>query len=183
MGVLTGSPVKLSYDDYLLMPDDNNVHEIIDGEHYMSPSPSTYHQTVSRRLQFLLYETIELAGDGVVFNAPTDVQLSDYDVVVPDILVIRASRTQIISPSRVLGPPDLVIEIVSPSSANKDREIKRRLYEQFRVPEYWVVDPERHTIVRFLLDGERYGAPAPHTDSIRYRAEGIDATIDLHRVW
>lgn len=105
MGVLTGSPVKLSYDDYLLLPDDNNVHEIIDGEHYMSASPSTYHQTVSRRLQFLLYEAIELSDGGVVFNAPTDVQLSDYDVVVPDIFVIRASRTQMISPSRVLGPP------------------------------------------------------------------------------
>ena len=70
MGVLTGSPVKLTYDDYLLLPDDNNIHEIIDGEHYMAPSPSTYHQTVSRRLQFLLYDAIELTGAGVVFDAP-----------------------------------------------------------------------------------------------------------------
>lgn len=183
MGALTGSPVRLSYDDYLLLPDDNNIHEIIDGEHYMSPSPGTYHQTVSRRLQFLLYEAIELPGGGVVFNAPTDVQLSDYDVVVPDIFVIRASRTQIISPSRVLGPPDLVIEIISPSSARRDLEIKRRLYEQFAVPEYWVVDPERHTIMHFLLDGERYRSPATHTGSISYRAGEIDATIDLRRVW
>ena len=90
MGVLTGSPVKLTYDDYLLLPDDNNIHEIIDGEHYMAPSPSTYHQTVSRRLQFLLYDAIELTGAGVVFDAPTDVQFSDYDVVVPDIFVIQA---------------------------------------------------------------------------------------------
>lgn len=183
MGVLTGSPVKLSYDDYLLLPDDNNVHEIIDGEHYMSASPSTYHQTVSRRLQFLLYEAIELSDGGVVFNAPTDVQLSDYDVVVPDIFVIRASRTQMISPSRVLVPPDLVIEIISPSSAKRDLEIKRRLYEQFAVPEYWVVDPECHTVMRFLLDGERYGPPAPHTGSIGYRAGEIVATVDLQRVW
>ena len=183
MGILTGSPVKLTYDDYLLLPDDNNVHEIIDGEHYMSPSPGTYHQTVSRRLQFLLYEAIELRGAGVVFNAPTDVQLSDYDVVVPDIFVIRASRMQMISPSRVLGPPDLIIEIVSPSSAKRDLEIKRRLYEQFSVPEYWVVDLERHAIARFVLDDERYGASAPHTESISYRADEIEATVDLQSVW
>ena len=141
MGVITGSPVKLSYDDYLALPDDNNIHEIIDGEHYMSPSPSTYYQTVSRRLQFLLYEAIEPTGGGGVFNAPTDVQLSDYDVVVPDIFVIRAARTQTIAPSRVLGPPDLVIEIISPASAKKDREIKRRLYEQFSVPVRGAISP------------------------------------------
>ncbi len=183
MGVLTGSPVKLTYDDYLLLPDDNNTHEIIDGEHYMAASPSIYHQTVSRRLQFLLYEAIELTGAGVVFNAPTDVQFSDYDVVVPDIFVIQASRTQMISPSRVLGPPDLVIEITSPFSRKKDRETKRRLYEQFSVPEYWLVDPEGHTIERFLLEGERYGESDLHADAIRYRAGRIDVTVDLQRVW
>ncbi len=183
MGVLTGSPVKLTYDDYLLLPDDGNIHEIIDGEHYMAASPSTYHQTVSRRLQFLLYEAIELTGAGVVFNAPTDVRLSDHDIVVPDIFVIQESRTQMISPSLVLGPPDLVIEIISPSSATKDREIKRRLYERFLVPEYWLVNPEHHAIERFLLEGERYGESDLRADSIRYRAGAIDVTVDLRRVW
>lgn len=183
MAVLTRSPVKLTYDDYLLLPDDNHIHEIIDGEHFMAASPSTYHQTVSRRLMFLLYEAIELAGSGVVFNAPTDVLLSDHDVVVPDIFVIRAERTQMISPSVVLGPPDLVIEIISPSSARKDREIKRRLYERFAVPEYWLVNPLRHAIECFRLAGEHYGEPEVRTDSIRYQAEGIDVTADLHRVW
>ena len=183
MGVLTGSPVKLTYDDYLLLPDDNNIHEIIDGEHYMAPSPSTYHQTVSRRLQFLLYDAIELTGAGVVFDAPTDVQFSDYDVVVPDIFVIQASRMQMISPSRVLGPPDLVIEIISPSSRAKDRGIKRKLYEQFSVPEYWLVNPEHHTIERFLLAGERSGESDLYAHSIRYHAGSIDVTVDLQRVW
>lgn len=183
MAVLTRSPVKLTYDDYLLLPDDNNIHEIIDGEHYVSASPSTYHQTVSRRLQFLLYEAIELTGAGVVFDAPTDVQFSDHDVVVPDIFVIRAERTQMISPSRVLGPPDLVIEIISPSSAKKDREIKRKLYERFLVPEYWLVNPEGHAIERFPLVRDRYGESEPHAESIRYRAGTIDVTVDLRRVW
>ena len=183
MGVITRSPVKLTYDDYLLLPDDNNIHEIIDGDHFMSPSPSTYHQTVSRRLQFLLYEAIELTGAGVVFNAPTDVQFSDHDIVVPDIFVIQAARTQMISPSRVLGPPDLVIEIISPSSRHRDREIKRKLYEQFSVPEYWLVNPEQHTIERFQLEGERYGGSDLHTDSIPYHAGAIDVTVDLQRVW
>lgn len=183
MGAFTGSPVKLTYDDYLLLPDDNNIHEIIDGDHFMWSSPSTRHQTISRRLKFLLYEAIELTGAGVVFNAPTDVQLSDHDIVVPDIFVIRASRMRMISPSRVLGPPDLVIEIVSPSSRRKDRQIKRRLYEQFSVPEYWVVNPEHHTIERFLLAGERYGQSDTRTDSIRYQAGPIDVIVDLRRVW
>ena len=183
MAVITRSPVKLTYDDYLLLPDDNKIHEIIDGEHFTAASPSTYHQTVSRRLQFLLYEAIELAGSGVVFNAPTDVLLSDHDVVVPNIFVIRTARLQMISPSVVLGPPDLVIEIISPSSLKKDREIKRRLYERFSVPEYWLVNPLRHAIERFRLAGEHYGEPDLRIDSIRYQAEEIDVTVDLHRVW
>lgn len=123
MGAFTGSPVKLTYDDYLLLPDDNNIHEIIDGDHFMSPSPSTNHQTVSRRLQFLLYEAIELTGAGVVFNAPTDVQLSDHDIVVPDIFVIRASRMRMISPSRVLaaGPGDRDRLAVQPPEGPRDQ--------------------------------------------------------------
>ncbi len=63
---------RLTYAEYALLPDDGNQHEIIDGVHFMNPAPSTYHQTVSRRIQFALYQQVELTGLGQVFNAPTD---------------------------------------------------------------------------------------------------------------
>ena len=96
MAIVIDSKTKLTYEDYALLPDDGKIHEIIDGDHYMTPAPATYHQTLSRRIQFQLYRQIEEKDLGFVFDAPTDVQLSDIDIVQPDLLVIHASRKSII---------------------------------------------------------------------------------------
>ena len=101
--------VKLTYDDYLLFPSDGMRHEIIHGRHYMNPAPNPRHQTVSRHIQFQLYQQIELTDAGQVFDAPIDLQLSDTDVVQPDIVVVLKSNL-IITPTRLKGVPDLVIE-------------------------------------------------------------------------
>ena len=90
MAIVIDSVTKLTYDDDVLLPDDGRIHEIIDGEHYRTPCPETCHQTLSRRIKFQLYEQIELTHRGLVFNAPTDVQLSEIDIVQPDLLVILA---------------------------------------------------------------------------------------------
>ena len=99
------SPVKLGYEEYVLFPNDGKRHEIIDGQHYMNPSPSTGHQSASKHLQYQLYQKIELAGLGVIFDAPTDVQLSDHDIVEPDLIVLREPSSAKITPSRIIGPP------------------------------------------------------------------------------
>ena len=110
----------LTYADYVCLPEDGKRHEIIGGAHYMNPAPSTYHQYVSRRLQFQLYSLIELKGLGSVIYAPVDVQLTENDIVQPDLVVVL-TENRIITPSKVKGRPDHLIEILSPSSQSNDQ--------------------------------------------------------------
>jgi Uma2 family endonuclease len=183
MAIVINSETKLTYSDYVLLPEDGKIHEIIDGEHYKTPAPETYHQTLSGRIQFQLYEQIQERESGVVFTAPTDVQLSDIDVVQPDLLVILAARKSIILPSKVIGAPDLVIEIISESTGRKDRELKLGLYQKAGVPEYWLVDPKSQQITVYRLKKSgRYESAGSFHDEVCYQAiEGV--TVDLSRVW
>lgn len=107
---VSGTSTKLDYSHYVCFPHDGKRHEIIDGEHYVNPAPSTYHQTVSRRIQFELYSKTELQQLGQVFNAPVDLQLGDHNIVQPDIVVVLAVHEQIITPTKIKGIPDLIIE-------------------------------------------------------------------------
>ena len=171
---------KLTYDDYVLFPNDGMRHEIIYGRHYMNPAPSPRHQTISRRIQFQLYQQIELTGHGQVFNAPIDLQLSETDVVQPDIVVVL-QENQIITTTKLKGIPDLVIEILSPSNREYDQELKKRLYEQHAVPEYWIVDPENQMVEQNVLgENVKYSAAL---QQVQVQFRGQDATVDLQIVW
>lgn len=147
---------KFGYREYCCFPDDGRRHEIIDGDHYMTPSPSTTHQTVSKRLQHQLYTQVELAGLGLVFNAPCDVQLTDYDIVQPDLVVVLKDRTQMITPTKINGVPDLIVEILSPSTASNDTTLKKQLYERTGVAEYWIVDPDNQRLEQYRLVDDVY---------------------------
>ncbi len=177
------SPTKLTYDEYVLFPDDGKRHEIIDGRHYMNAAPNPRHQAVSRHIQFQLYEQIELTKLGEVINSPIDLQLSLWDVVQPDIVVVLASN-RIITTTKIHGVPDLVIEILSPANRKHDLELKKQLYEQFSVPEYWIVDPENQTIKRYRLgENGTFSDPEVFTDSITFYSIPGGAIVDLKRVW
>lgn len=174
-------PVKLGYAEYCLYPNDGRRHEIIAGDHYVNPAPSTYHQTVSRRLQYQLYTQVELAGRGVVYNAPVDVQLTDHDIVQPDLVVVIAPRMQMITPTKIKGVPDLVVEILSPSTASHDMTLKKQLYERVGVAEYWIADPDNHTLEQLVLTEGRYAA-RPATVDVRLSI--LDkVTVRLADVW
>ncbi len=147
---------KLTYREYQLFPNDGHRHEIIDGDHYMSPAPSTKHQTVSRHLLFQLYSQLELTGRGKVFNAPTDVELSEHDIVQPDLLVILKENQRIILPKRIRGIPDLCVEILSESNPDADRVLKLELYQRTGVPEYWIIDPSEESIDVYVLQDNGY---------------------------
>ncbi len=134
--------VKFTYEDYLLFPEDGRRHEIIDGERFMTPSPSTRHQRISYNLVCFLDVYLRRAKTGQLFPAPIDVVLSDLDVVQPDLLFISSAKAFIITKKNIQGPPDLVIEIISETSRKTDATIKRKLYERYGVCEYWIVDPE-----------------------------------------
>ncbi|MCE9631181.1 MAG: Uma2 family endonuclease [Planctomycetia bacterium] len=174
-------PAKLGYAEYCLYPNDGRRHEIIDGDHYVNPAPSTYHQTVSRRLQYQLYTQIELAGRGVVYNAPVDVQLSDHDIVQPDLVVVIAPRIQMITPTKIKGVPDLLVEILSPSTASHDATLKKQLYERVGVAEYWIADPDNHTLCQFVLVNGRYEQRSAGDDVRLSFLDGV--TVRLADVW
>jgi Uma2 family endonuclease len=153
----TYSPdARLTYNDFVLLPDDGLRHEIIDGVHYVTPSPTRRHQRISRRLCFALDSYLrEHPSAGEVFYAPFDVVISNWDVVEPDLLVIAGDQEAILTESNVQGAPALVIEILSPGTRTRDEQIKRRLFERSGVREYWLVDPLRNriTVNRRAADG------------------------------
>jgi len=135
--------VKLTYDDFVQFPDDGQRHELIDGEHYVTPSPNTKHQTVSLNLTVLIGSWLERNPIGRLFHAPFDVVFSQFDVVEPDLLYLSNARAaDALTAQHVRGVPELVIEIGSPATRKRDETVKRRLYERAGVSEYWVVDPE-----------------------------------------
>jgi len=139
--------VKLTYDDFVQFPDDGLRHELIDGEHYVTPSPNTKHQSVSINLTVLIGSWLERNPIGRLFHAPFDVVFSTYDVVEPDLLYLSNERaSDALTPLHVRGVPELVVEIGSPGTRRRDEMIKRRLYDRTGVSEYWIVDPEIDTI-------------------------------------
>ncbi len=134
--------VKFTYDDFVNFPNDGKRHEIIDGEHYVTPSPNTKHQTVALNLGATLWNYLNRHPIGQVFSAPFDVVFSDLDVVEPDVLYISRERSGILTEKHVRGAPDLVVEISSPGTRKTDEVTKRKLYDRSDVREYWVIDPE-----------------------------------------
>jgi len=148
--------IKLTYEDYLLFPDDGKRHELIDGEHYMTPSPSTRHQKISRNLFYFLEDHLRKCGGGELFDAPMDVVLSDQDVVQPDLLFVSVARKSIITERNIQGPPDLVIEITSEGTRKIDERTKRKLYEGYGVIEYWIVDSELESVKVYQMTEKGY---------------------------
>ena len=137
--------VKFTYEDYLLMEEEKR-YEIIDGRRYTVPAPTPYHQWISSRLERALEDYVTQHDLGTVLHAPCDVVLSPIDVVQPDIFFIAQEHRGIITDRNIWGAPDLVVEILSPTTAEKDRDLKRKLYAAYGVREFWIVSPEGQTV-------------------------------------
>ena len=149
--------VKLTYDDYVLFPEDGKRHELIDGEHFVTPTPNRKHQAISANLLGLIWAYLQQHPVGRVFTAPFDVILSDIDVVEPDLLYVSHQRmTEIETAPWVRGAPTLVVEIGSPTTRRRDVLVKRHLYERFGVEEYWIVDPEIDAIEVYRRVSDRF---------------------------
>ena len=152
------SGVKLTYDDFVLFPDDGKRHELIDGEHHVTPSPNTRHQQISGNLFALIWTYLETQPIGQVFHAPYDVVFSEFDVVEPDLLYLSNERAaEAVTPQHVRGVPNIVVEIASPGTRTRDETIKRHLYERAGVSEYWVVDPDTDVVRIYRRSGEGFG--------------------------
>jgi len=147
---------KLTYHDYMLLPDDGKRYEIIEGDLYMTPAPVTRHQIIVGRLIHLLLSYLETHPNGTALTAPCDVLLSDTDIVQPDLLYVHNNSKAHVTEQNVQGPPDVVVEILSPGTAARDRDLKRKRYERFGVQEYWLVDPDHNTLEILVLKAGQY---------------------------
>jgi Uma2 family endonuclease len=145
----------VTYEIYAAMPDDGQRYEIIDGSMaMMSPGPSTKHQDVSGELEFELKQSCK--SDYKIYHAPLDVIFNETNVLQPDILMIHRSRLHIVTDRGIEGPPDLIVEILSPGSRNRDKVIKMRTYAKHGVQEYWIVDTESRTMEQYRLGGGEF---------------------------
>jgi Uma2 family endonuclease len=152
--------VKLTWDDYVLFPEDGMRHELIDGEHYVTPAPFLRHQEIVGRLHLAIGMYLMTHPTGRVFVAPLDVILSKFDVVEPDLLYVSNERAPDLLKDWVRGAPDLVIEVGSESTRKRDETIKRALYERAGVIGYWIVDPEIDVVRIYRRADDRFGRPA-----------------------
>lgn len=151
--------LKLDYEDYRELPNDGRRYEIIDGGLFVSPAPTVRHQRIVGRLFNALYNHVEAARLGEVLQAPLDVVLGDHDIVQPDIVYISPGRQAILEEACIQGAPDLVVEVLSPTSRRTDERTKRLLYAQFGIPEYWLLDPDLELAKVFRLEGRAYPEP------------------------
>lgn len=144
---------RLTYEDYVLFPEDGQRHEIIDGEHYVTAASFLRHQALVRRFLLAIGPLIEKDLLGELFPAPVDVVLSRHDVVQPDLVFVSEERRHILTDRNIQGAPDLVVEILSPRTRHVDEVVKLDLYEHSGVQEYWLVDPGGRTVVTYRLEG------------------------------
>ncbi len=146
--------------DLAQLPDDGKRYEVLEGDLAVSPSPKPKHQRIVHQLHIWFTER-ERAGYGKVFAAPLDVVLDDSNVTEPDLLFIRSEHLHIVKDANIQGSPDLVVEVLSPSTRERDLGVKAHLYARFGVPEYWVVDPEVETLAIYHLTSEGYEISGP----------------------
>ena len=148
--------VKYTYEDYCKLPDDGNRYEVIDGVLYMAPAPHPRHQRSLLNLTALFIPFVTGEGAlGELFFAPIDVIFASEDIFQPDLIFISRERLHIITDRGLEAPPDLAVEVLSPSTRSRDLNLKRRRYAHFGVPEYWPVDPQTRTIRALeLVNGE-----------------------------
>ena len=146
---------KLTVEDYMVTSDDERW-ELLDGELIMPAAPGTRHQRIQVNLGWRLSQFVNEQAVGKVYFAPTDVVLSDTDVVQPDLLFVSTGRLDIVTPANIQGAPDLVVEILSPATSERDRGYKSELYARHGVKEYWMLGTNPDTVSVLLLQDNGY---------------------------
>ena len=177
---------RWTYDEVARLPDDGNLYEIIAGELVVTPPfPDFDHQELIGRLHVLLRPFVDAHQLGQVILSPFGVVLADDDYLIPDLLFVRADRSSVVTKRGVRAAPDLVVEVLSPSTGSRDRGVKRERYAHYGVAEYWVLDPRKRRIeihaggadaqtVRVLASGTLGWQPVPH---------GPTLTIDIAKLF
>jgi len=181
------NPARLgwSYAEFARLPNDGNRYEIIDGELHVTPAPRPIHQVVAMRLSGRVWAFVDERNLGEVYPAPTDVFLSESHYVQPDLVFVRHERMDIVTERGIEGAPDLIVEVVSPSTALRDRGVKRERYAELGVPLYWVVDADLRQIEVYRFAAAPDGPPEIARDTLVWQPVpgGPELRIDLAAVF
>ncbi len=175
--------VILTYTDYLKLPDDGTRKEILGGELFVTPAPTPRHQHIVRKLATVLGTHVDTHGLGDVLAAPIDVVLSPPEVTQPDLIFIATPNLGIIGEAAIHGAPDLVVEVLSPSTAVLDRGRKKDTYARAGVPEYWIVDPEARTIEVYRLERETHRLAERVEHDAWQPGPFAGLTVQVDRLW
>ena len=162
---------KFSAWDIWDTPEDGKRYEVIDGELYVSPPPVVAHQWGLTRLLLLLGQYVDSHDCGMVFVAPIGVVLGIENGLQPDLVYVSRQRQHIITEKAIEGAPDLVVEVLSPSTRARDKGIKRRVYQQAGIPHYWVLDPKTRTLEALKLGTRGYESLGVFRDDEEFAPE------------
>jgi Uma2 family endonuclease len=144
-----------TYEEYYNLADDQR-YEVINGNLLRPPAPDTWHQDWLGELFLLVKLFVRKNNLGRTFIAPVDVVLDEENVVQPDLVFVAADNLRIIERRAIFGTPDLLVEIISPSSVRRDRYVKQALYTRFGVKEYWIGDAANRSMEILTLTEGRY---------------------------
>jgi Uma2 family endonuclease len=137
----------LTVEHYKNLPETGPRYQLIEGDLYMAPAPNRYHQDISRNLEFILLNYLKERPLGVLYDAPFDVYLSETNVFQPDIVLVFNANLGLLTVAGCEGPPDFVVEILSPKTRRLDLENKKRVYARLGLKELWIIDPEPREVL------------------------------------
>lgn len=167
MTATTQTRLALTYEDYALLPQDGRRWELVAGDFVVSPAPTSQHQAVVFELSGQFREQLRNRKLARVLPSPIDVIFDRTNTVQPDLVVVKMARKSIITRRGIDGVPDLVVEVVSPNNPAQDLVLKRHVYERFKVPEYWIVDPDERSVLVLALEGKSY------VEAVSLRVKGV----------
>ncbi len=176
MGMPAVSPEITTIATLLALPDDGLRHELLDGVHVVTPSPTLLHQAILREIEHCLVTALAGADGLQVFWSPADIVLGPRTLVQPDLFVVRHQPGRPPRTWEDVGVPVLAIEVLSPGTATRDRGAKRRAYQHAGVAEYWIVDMDARLVERWRPDDDR---PEVISETLRWHPEPTAPPLDI----
>ena len=165
---------QITWQDVQQLPDDGHRHEAIEGELHVTPAPTPRHQDIVLRLAMRLQAVLVDPGHGRLWVAPIGVEFPDSkEGVQPDLVFVSPDGRARATDTGIVGAPDLVIEILSPTTAQRDRGVKRKLYERHGVEQYWIVDPDSEVVEVWTFGGRSSEARPSEPSTVRRYTERL----------
>lgn len=171
---------QVSVTEYEALPESRHPIQLIEGELFEFPMPNSRHQRISRQLMLLI---LHLRPDGEVLYAPLPVFLNDRNVFEPDVMWLAPESQAVVSPRGVEGVPELVVEILSPSTAHKDRGVKFLLYAEYGAREYWLIDPERSRLEVWKREGNEFVLLGTFSGNESFTSPLLERRVELTAIF